>query len=1419
MARNETQANVTVTLNGETARNEMKKLEEELKNYRDMAEQAYFAGDKALGDKLTKKVERLEKEFRVATNEMRDFSDFLKKLNSKTLNELKSAAIQLRNQLRQLPPDCEDFIKKSEQFKQVNARIKQLEGSFKGLVEEEKRATFSLKGLADGFNKYFGMVTAGIAAVTGVSMAFRKAAEDAATLDDVYADVMKTTGLLHEQVADLDKELMKIDTRTSREQLLLLARDAGKLGNTGKEDILGFVRAADQIQVALGEDLGEGAIKNLGKIADVFGLTKEMGIEKSLLSIASAVNALGQASTASEAYLVDFTQRLAGVGAMAGLSVQDILGFASGLDQSAMKVEMAATAFQKFLMSMYEEPAKFAKYAGMEVEAFTDLLKTNANEAITVVMKAMNGQDGFAAMVPIFNEMGLDGARAVGVLSAMTKNLDAVTEAQALANVEFDKATSVTEEYNTKNNNLQAQLEKARKEFYNASVTLGQSLNPVMLKSTKATTYLIKALVEYGKEIKAALIALAAYTIAIKSVTIVHAAYNVVVKTGKVFLETFRTVVLAVKVAVAFLTGQTEKAAAAQVALNAAMSTNVFGLIATAVATLTVAIAHWVKKSKEANGEMTKMEEIQKRINSEYAEGAAKVETLTKIVHNNNIRLDERRRALEELKKIVPGYHADLTKEGMLINDNTDALKEYLKNLEKATRAKVLNDEYEKAVAKVLEAEKTLEQATQNKQTKLEEAGGDNTEKKTYVHTNLAGQGSYRTKLTPYGEAVQQETDAIDALNEAKNEQIEIEQRINKEYGIRAGQISDEDQAIREINDNYKQLFNEINEQYRDNPAAGEEARQNLEKQKRDEIAAIRKKYEEKRKVENEETATTNDILSKAQFEYLQERSDKLTKKEKEMVGKEYTALSKEESQALKARYDKLMKADQKLGDQRYQNAVKDLEKRQRIELNDLNESYFKKEITAEQHEAKLHEISLKYLEAKKQLALENNKDTSQIEAAILDERIKQRDADYKKELKQLEAKQTEEERLLEKSKTEGTITEDEYNSKILEMKVRYLQERLQLVKEYGQDEETAVKALLDAEYESEKLAREQLAKLRKEAKETIEGLRSPSDARNAEMQAQLKRLDVLHDAMLLSEKQYEEAVKQLRKKYADEDLKEKLANVQKYSDQVNNIMAEASNCITAIKEAESAKLEAQYQADLTAAGDNAEKREQIEAEYEQKQLDLKKRYADTEMAINIAKTIASGAVAAIKAYAEGGPYLGIALAALIAATTAAEVATIIAQRNAIKATTVSNSSSSSGTSPTLVTPTGYSGGGFTDKAANDNKPVGIVHANEWVAPAPMVRRNPVLFANLEQYRKIGFQRHSHRNGFASGGFTGSGSASSDDVMQKMLSTIDRLKKNTAANTAALNRLMDEGVPAYEVYDQHQSFETQRKRFKNATKR
>ncbi|WP_158648468.1 hypothetical protein, partial [Candidatus Symbiothrix dinenymphae] len=114
------------------------------------------------------------------------------------------------------------------------------------------------------------MAATGVAAITGLSMTFRKLAEDVAKMDDTYADVMKTTGLTHEQVKDLNEEFKKLDTRTSREELNNLARDAGKLGITGKKDILDFVEAGNQINVALGEDLGEGAIKNIGKLTEVY---------------------------------------------------------------------------------------------------------------------------------------------------------------------------------------------------------------------------------------------------------------------------------------------------------------------------------------------------------------------------------------------------------------------------------------------------------------------------------------------------------------------------------------------------------------------------------------------------------------------------------------------------------------------------------------------------------------------------------------------------------------------------------------------------------------------------------------------------------------------------------------------------------------------------------------------------------------------------------------------------------------------------------------------------------------------------------------------------------------------------------------------------------------------------------------------
>lgn len=1361
MAKNTQEAEVIVTLNGEPAKRVLNELEKEYKDLEKAALDAYKAGDDALGKKLDKQAQKVRKSFEVAKVEAKKFDEIIKNINSASLKDLNNVSKQLRNELYKLAPGTQAFIDKSKQLQQVNTRIGTLRQGFKGVVEEQKKLSF--KSLSESFNHYFGIVTAGIGAITGLSLAFRKAAQAAAELDDTYADVMKTTGLTHNEVALLDNDLMKIDTRTSREQLLLLARDAGKLGISGRQEILGFVRAADQIQVALGEDLGEGAIKQLGKIADVLGYTQQMGVEKSLLSIGSAVNAVGQASTASEAYLVEFVQRLAGVGAQAGISAADLIGFASGLDQSAMKVEMASTAFQKFLMKLYEDPAQFAGYAKMEVQEFTDLLKNDANKAITTVLQSLKDQDGFAALVPIFKDMGLDGARAVSVLASMASNLSAITDAQALANVEFEKATSVTEEYGVKNNNLQAQLEKARKEFQNATITLGQSLNPVLLKSTKGVTYLIKVLASSGRQIAIAAMSVAALVIAVKSVTIVHKTYNAVVKAGNVLQSTFTVVTKAASVAINVLRGRTIAATKAYLAMKAAMSASVFGIIALAVAGVTMAITRWVKNSREARAEAQYMEDINKRITEEYSEEAGKIQALNNIVHDNNLAIETRRKALAELVKLVPGYHASLTEEGKLINDNTDALDAYLKKLEMTTRARILEEEYTSATTEVLAAEKELEDAQAKAAALKDKFGGKTTTSYTYTMTVDDRQFEQTTDyINDYGRAVLDVEKKTKAWTAATTKQESIMSRIRKEEIKKIGTGEDENGGT----------------------------------------------------VDLSLIETQNEYLTQAQFKLLQERYRKLTKSEKELVDKGYAALTEEDSQTLKDRYDRFVEADKRLADKRYNDAVKALDNQQRAEQNEAKRLYISGELSADQYERRLLEIKNEYLQKKYDLAKQEGRDTSAIEQQILDHQINENKAAYDKQLKELEASQKKEETELKQQRAQRKISEEKYESWMLALKMQYLQKKLKLVQDSGLDETTATQAILDAQIEAQEAANKRLDKLREDAQAVKDKL-DPQSAQAQEIQTQLDHLAELHEAKLLSEQEYEEAVAQLEQEYAEKNLQMKLQKAQDYIQKSQSFLNAASNFSSALQSMETAQLEAEYQARLTAAGDNAEEREAIEAEYEQKKLDTQKKYADVDMVINIAKTIAAGALAAVQAFAQLGPIAGAVMAAVIAGTTAAEVATIIAQRNAIKNASVSGGGGGGSTPNTGTrTVTGYSDGGYTDNAASDNKPVGVVHANEWVAPAWMVREDPVRFADLEHYRRT--KQHSRvrgsGSGFAEGGYTGGGANQNTIV-------IDTKGMQQAVANAVGDAIRSTPVRSYVVRNDIKELDEQDARFKKQTSR
>lgn len=402
-------------------------------------------------------------------------------LTGLNMDELRKKQHELNTIMKKLDPRLPEYKELEVKLKAVNDRIAELRS---GSIA----AGTSMNGMASSFRKSYGTITAVTATITGFLYGIRNTINSNAALSDSMSDVAKSTGMSMAEIKELNKELGTIDTRTSRKELLDLAYVAGKLGYTSQNEVLGFVKAADQIGVALSKDLGgnvEEAVNSLGKLVDVFGIKDENGIEKALLKTGSAINSLGAASTASESYIVEFTRRLGGVAPQAGISIENIMGLAATLDQLGQSQEVAATAVTQLINKMFLDPSKFAKIAGIEVGKFARLLQTDANEALVVFLKGIQkNKGGLSELTANFAELGVDGTRSLSVIGALANNIDILTKTQQLSNIEFEKGNSLTNEFNIKNDNMASNLDKLTRglkaAFVNSDIMDG--LNSIVSK-------------------------------------------------------------------------------------------------------------------------------------------------------------------------------------------------------------------------------------------------------------------------------------------------------------------------------------------------------------------------------------------------------------------------------------------------------------------------------------------------------------------------------------------------------------------------------------------------------------------------------------------------------------------------------------------------------------------------------------------------------------------------------------------------------------------------------------------------------------------------------------------------------------------------------------------------------------------------
>jgi len=690
---NDLNRSIKIYIDGTDAQQSLNKIGNSIQKLRDKlaslneTETDYEQKKKELNERINQGISTQER----YKQKVQETERVLKDLSGATYRELLAVQKQVRRELQNAVPGTEKYNAALEQNRRVTQQVAAAQRAMRVEVGAQGSA---LGRVADGFNRYAAIAAGSIAALTGVTLTMRQCVDEYAKMEEAESQAIKYTGMTRDEVKQLNEEFKQMDTRTPREELNRLAGEAGKLGITGVEDVREFVEAANMINVALGEDLGEEAVNQIGKLSQMFG-DESRSLKDNMLAIGSAVNQVAQSTSASEPYLVQFTARMGGVGKQAGLAVTDIMGFASALDQNMLRSEMASTALSGLIMRIYQEPAKFAKLARMDVEQFTQTVQTDANEAVIQFLESLNKMGGMANIAPVLKEMQLSGAEAASVISTLAGNIDLVRKEQENASRAFREGTSITNEYNVQNNTVQAELEKARKRFQEVRVELGERLQPVMKDMISIGSLTVKGL---------------------KEIIDIVSEYHGLLVTGAAAVAAYTAAVKLQQMWLARAELATKAVTLAQKALNAVMKLNPWGLAAAAVTAVVAALVTYRKQTDYAA-------ESLKEMNAELMNEQRGLDSLFAALQKAEQGTERRRELIEEINRQYGTYLPYLLDERSTLNE----IKAAYDRINTAMTQQIALKHKNEAITKATEesAQEQMDLLEDLRQSVTEETGSD----------------------------------------------------------------------------------------------------------------------------------------------------------------------------------------------------------------------------------------------------------------------------------------------------------------------------------------------------------------------------------------------------------------------------------------------------------------------------------------------------------------------------------------------------------------------------------------------------------------------------------------------------------------------------------------------------------------------
>ena len=994
MSNINTNATVTLTVNGKQAEDMLLKLKSQAANLEKAIEKAAAAGNKQQLTKLKRELKETNRQISQIENAAKGVEHVLQRLDETSPKELNRTLSQLKRNLNGLERGSEEWNRQCEAIKRVKAEIAKVNSQ---LRENESLWERMNRKLNDWQTALAGIA----AAITGIIMAGRSAVNAFADMDQEMANVRKFTGMSASEVEQLNEEFQKIDTRTAREDLNKLAQEAGRLGKTSQEDVLGFVKAADQINVAL-DDLGEGATLTLSKLTNIFGDEERLGTEKALLAVGSVINELSQNCTASAPYLANFTQRMAGVGAQAKMTIPEIMGFAAVLDSQGQAVEMSATAVSKVIMDMFKENDKIIKATGLNAKEFNETLKKSTNEGLLMLLDRLHELGNIDVLAPVFKDMGENGARAAQVISALAGNLDMVRWEQEEATKAFEEGTSVTNEFNVQNTTVQAGLDKARKGVTEMAVALGEQLQPIMKHVISSTTLLLKFMstsITFIKENAFTLASLTAafiaYKIAVNASNIAfkaHYAWLVVSKAAttayKTTVATLHAAHLLLQMGLAKLQGNWVRQSwlMSDLKKQGAILASGYGAIAAGAIALGAVLYKLYKKMTEVSQAEKDLQEIRKRGQEGIIDEKNKIDALIAVARDETQSLKDRHTAIDALNKIIPNYNAQLDDTTGKYKENKKALDDYIKSLTRKYEIEGAKDklreigkqrvdlnlkkQQQERVVAMDEMEAKRETVMPGPEGKVVQLGVNSlraSNKRALANTNeeLAELKQREDNILGiYGEDIKK-----DALNEVKKEQKQEQQTQNPPYtptttnkNTKSEDVlkpekdwKTKEQAINRIAyakgekdfEEYTNRMTEIDMEYNQKVMANGKA---TNEQKLEAEAAY---YEAKKKLADDKNIQSakqendyyNELVATEKQRYIDGKVDQKTFEDAlelmelehlRRLTKVYTDGSKEQLQAQKNYQNKLVE-----NQKRNQKTIEDNEKKHQKELAKIKEDYF----------------------------------------------------------------------------------------------------------------------------------------------------------------------------------------------------------------------------------------------------------------------------------------------------------------------------------------------------------------------------------------------------------------------------------------------------------------------------------------------